>query len=145
MRLAAYPFWSEQLKPSVIIPAVLLLLYPWVASDFFTFQVGAYTLVLGLIALSLMMLAGYGGMVSLAQLTVAGFAGYMIAILGTNSVNIHGLDLPWWFLIPLVIFMSAVVSVLIGAISLRTEGVYTIMITLAIAVAFFFFLSLIHI
>jgi len=139
MTLANYPFWSEQLKPKVLISAALLLIYPWVASDFFTFQVGAYTLVLGLIALSLMMLAGYGGMVSLAQLTVAGFGGYMMAILGTNSVNVHGLDMPWWLLIPLVIFMSALVSVLIGAISLRTEGIYTIMITLAIAVAFFFF------
>ena len=33
-----------------------------------------------MIALSLMLLAGYGGMVSLAQITVAGAAGYVVAI-----------------------------------------------------------------
>ena len=46
--------------------------------------------VLGIISLSLMFLGGYGGMVSLAQMTVAGIAGYMIAIIGGNSyVNVH--------------------------------------------------------
>ena len=52
------------------------------ATPFFTFQIGAYALILGTIALSLMVLAGYGGMVSLAQMSVAGLAGYMVAILG---------------------------------------------------------------
>ena len=35
-----------------------------------------------------MLLAGYGGMVSLAQITVAGIAGYVVAIFGTNNMNI---------------------------------------------------------
>jgi ABC-type branched-subunit amino acid transport system permease subunit len=48
-----------------------------VASPFFTFQIGAQSLALGLIALSLTFLGGYGGMVSLAQMTVAGLAGYL--------------------------------------------------------------------
>jgi branched-chain amino acid transport system permease protein len=132
-------FWREQARPGVILVALFLLIYPFLATDFFTFQIGAYTLILGMIALSLMMLAGYGGMVSLAQLTVAGFAGYLIAIFGTNSVDVHGLGWPWWILVPSVIFAAGLFSALIGAISVRTEGIYTIMITLAIAVAFFYF------
>ena len=40
-----------------------------------------------MIALSLMMLAGYGGMVSLAQITVAGVAGYVVAIFGRNNIG----------------------------------------------------------
>ncbi len=132
-------FRASQLRPGVIIVAVALLVYPLVASNFFIYQIGAYSLLLGTVALSLMMLAGYGGMVSLAQLTVAGFAGYMMAIFGSNSVGVHGFGWPWWVLIPCVILASAILSALIGAISVRTEGIYTIMITLAIAVAFFYF------
>jgi hypothetical protein len=59
--------------------------YPFVATPFFTFQIGAQSLALGLIALSLTFLGGYGGMVSLAQMTVAGFAAYLLAIFGTSS------------------------------------------------------------
>jgi branched-chain amino acid transport system permease protein len=86
-----------------------------------------------------MMLAGYGGMVSLAQLTVAGFAGYLVAILGDNSVGVMGLGWPWWLTVVTAIVGAALLSAFIGAISVRTEGIYTIMITLAIAVAFFYF------
>ncbi len=132
-------FRASQVRPGVIVVAVALLAYPLIATNFFIFQIGAYSLLLGTVALSLMMLAGYGGMVSLAQLTVAGFGGYMMAIFGTNSVDVHGFGWPWWVLIPSVILASATLSALIGAISVRTEGIYTIMITLAIAVAFFYF------
>ncbi len=127
------------IHPAAFLTVVFLLAYPTFASDFFTYQIGAYSLILGTIALSLMMLAGYGGMVSLAQLTVSGFAGYMVAILGDNSVGVMGLGWPWWLTVIFAILSAAIVSALIGAISVRTEGIYTIMITLAIAVAFFFF------
>ncbi len=125
--------------PGAIAAFLLLLAYPSFASDFFVFQIGAYSLILGTIALSLMMLAGYGGMVSLAQLTVAGFAGYLMAILGDNSVGVMGLGWPWWLTVPTAILAAALLSTFVGAISVRTQGIYTIMITLAIAVAFFYF------
>ncbi len=127
------------LHPALIIAVLFLLAFPGFASDFFTLQIGAYSLILGTIALSLMMLAGYGGMFSLAQLTVAGLAGYLMAIFGDNSVGVMGLGWPWWFTGVLAILIAAVFSAFIGAISVRTEGIYTIMITLAIAVAFFYF------
>jgi branched-chain amino acid transport system permease protein len=128
-----------QLHPAIWLTVIFLLAYPTFASDFFTFQIGAYSLILGTISLSLMMLAGYGGMVSLAQLTVAGLAGYLVAILGDNSVGVMGLGLPWWVTVPVAILGAAIFSTLVGLISVRTEGIYTIMITLAIAVAFFYF------
>lgn len=130
--------WTD-IHPAKIVVAVFLLAYPTFSTDFFTYQIGAYSLILGMVALSLMMLAGYGGMVSLAQLTVAGFAGYLMAIFGDNSVGVMGLGWPWWITIPVAILGAAAFSALIGAISVRTEGIYTIMITLAIAVAFFYF------
>ena len=62
-------------------------LYPFLVSPFFTYQIGAQSLALGLIALSLTFLGGYGGMVSLAQMTVAGIAGYSLAIFGTAATT----------------------------------------------------------
>lgn len=132
--------WSfGDIPPVYYVLIVFLIGYPFFSSDFFTFQIGAYSLILGMIGLSLMMLAGYGGMVSLAQLTVAGFAGYSVAILGENSVEVMGLGWPWWLTTISAILAAATFSAFIGAISVRTEGIYTIMITLAIAVAFFYF------
>ena len=127
------------LHPGIIAAVLFLLAYPTFASDFFIFQIGAYSLILGTITLSLMMLAGYGGMVSLAQLTAAGFAGYLVAIVGDNSVGVMGLGWPWWLTVPVAVLGAALFSAFVGAISVRTEGIYTIMITLAIAVAFFYF------
>jgi branched-chain amino acid transport system permease protein len=131
--------WIAQIHPGSVIAAILLLLYPFLASPFFTFQVGAYALVLGTLALSLMVLAGYGGMVSLAQITVAGIAGYAMAIFGTNGSNLLGFGWPWWLTTPFAILIAAGASALIGMLAVRTAGIYTIMITLAIATAFFFF------
>jgi branched-chain amino acid transport system permease protein len=129
----------ERLGVAHIVLAAALLLFPAVASDFFLTQIGGYSLIFGMLALSLMMLAGYGGMVSLAQITVAGVAGYMIAIFGQNSSGVHGFGWPWWIAAPFAVLIAALASALIGAISVRTEGIYTIMITLAIATAAFYF------
>jgi len=84
-------FSLSDIHPAKLALAVFLIAYPAFSSDFFTYQIGAYSLILGTIALSLMMLAGYGGMVSLAQMTVAGLAGYLVAILGDNSMDVMGL------------------------------------------------------
>lgn len=130
--------WLARVHPVSWVLAVLLIVYPWIVSPFFALQIGAYSLILGTIALSLMWLAGYGGMVSLAQLTVAGVAGYMFAIFSANNADI-GPQWPWWIATPLAILIGTLAATLIGAISVRTEGIYTIMITLAIAVAFFYF------
>jgi len=113
-----------------------LLVFPWIASPFFTFQIGAQSLALGIIALSLAFLAGYGGMISLAQMTVAGIAGYLVAIFGTSGTPEISLGWPWWIAVPLAIAIATVCGTLIGWLSVRTEGIYTIMITLAIGVAF---------
>jgi branched-chain amino acid transport system permease protein len=128
-----------QLTPANVVVAFALVIFPTLASDFITFQIGAYSLLLGTVALSLMLLAGHGGMVSLAQLTVAGIAGYSVAIFGANSTAVMGLGWPWWVAVPFAILIGGVAAALIGAISVRTEGIYTIMITLAIAAAFSLF------
>ena len=92
-----------------------------------------------MIALSLMVLAGYGGMVSLIQMSVGALAGYVVAILGTSGVPQISLGWPWWLHIPLAILIATLFGTLVGTLAVRTEGIYTIMITLAIAAAFFYF------
>ena len=131
--------WLEKLGAGHIILAVALVLYPLVASDFFLTQIGGYSLIFGMLGLSLMLLAGYGGMVSLAQITVAGIAAYAIAILGNNNSSILGFGWPWWLAVPFAVLAAALASALIGWISVRPEGLYTIMITLAIATATYYF------
>ena len=137
-----------------VIVLVALFAYPFLATPFFTYQIGAQSLALGLIALSLTFLGGYGGMVSLAQMTVAGFAAYMLAIFGTSSNIAISLGWPWWLALVVAISLATVLAAAIGWLSVRTEGIYTIMITLAVGVAFFYLaqqnytlfnLSLIHI
>jgi branched-chain amino acid transport system permease protein len=125
--------------PAQLVLVAALVVYPLLASDFFVAQIGAYSLIWGLLALSMMLLAGYGGMVSLAQITTAGVAAYTVAIFGSNNMHIYGFGWPWWIVVPLAVLLAAIVSAVIGAISVRTEGIYTIMITLAIATAFFYF------
>ncbi|PSJ56743.1 branched-chain amino acid ABC transporter permease [Kumtagia ephedrae] len=135
----ARPTVIDRIGAAHIPLAAVLLLYPAFASDFFLTQIGGYSLIFGMIGLSLMVLAGYGGMVSLAQITVAGIAGYAVAILGLNNSGVHGFGWPWWIVVPFAVLLAATASALIGWIAVRTEGIYTIMITLAIATAAFYF------
>jgi branched-chain amino acid transport system permease protein len=135
------PRWLKYLWRTLsarhVFTFALLLLLPFVATPFLTFQVAAQALIFGLIALSLSFLAGYGGMVSLAQLTVAGIAGYAVAVLGSSGTDIS-LGWRWWVVLPFALTIATLCATLIGWLSVRTDGIYTIMITLAIGVAFYY-------
>jgi branched-chain amino acid transport system permease protein len=134
----AWAGWiGRRVRARHLLVLLAVLVYPWVATPFFTFQIGAQALALGLIALSLTFLAGYGGMVSLAQMTVAGIAGYMYAIFATSGTDIS-LRWPWGLAVVLALVIATICATLIGWFSVRTEGIYTIMITLAIGVAFYY-------
>jgi len=127
-----------RVRPRHLVVLAAVVAYPFLASPFFTYQIGAQSLALGLIALSLTFLGGYGGMVSLAQMTIAGLAGYVVAIYGTSSMVSLSLGWPWWLAVPFALFWATVFAAAVGWLSVRTEGIYTIMITLAIGVAFFY-------
>jgi branched-chain amino acid transport system permease protein len=129
----------ERVHPAWWAVGFILLVMPLLVNDFWLFQVFGWTFILGMIGLSLMFLAGYGGMVSLIQMSVAAVGGYMVAILGTSGVAAISLGLPWWLYVPAAILIAAAFGTLVGALAVRTEGIYTIMITLAIASAFFYF------
>jgi branched-chain amino acid transport system permease protein len=86
----------------------------------------------GIAATSLNLVLGYGGMVSFGHAAFVGLGAYVTAILiteGSTSAGAHLLA---------VVAVTAVAALLIGAISLRTRGVYFIMITLAFAQMLFY-------
>lgn len=119
------PRWLKFLWRTLSARHVLVLLgvivFPLVATPFLTFQVGAQALVLGLIALSLTFLGGYGGMVSLAQMSVAGMAGYAVAIFGVSSTPIS-LGWPWWVAVPFAVVIATACATVIGWLSVRTRA-----------------------
>lgn len=115
----------------------LLLIYPFLLNDFWVLQVGGRTFGFGTVALSLVFLSAYGGILSLAQMTVAGIAGYTVAYF-TAPVAGVGLLLPWPLAVLLALVAAVLAGLLIGAIAVRTEGIYMLMITLAFAMGFYY-------
>jgi branched-chain amino acid transport system permease protein len=89
-------------------------------------------LIFALAATSLNLILGFGGMVSFGHAAFMGVGAYAVAI----AIQ-HGLGSAWiaW---PLAMGVSALFALLIGAVSLRTQGVYFIMITLAFAQMLYF-------
>jgi branched-chain amino acid transport system permease protein len=94
-------------------------------------------LIFALAALSLDLILGYGGLVSLGHAAFFGFAAYVVAILAAEGVTSA------WVQWPVAILASGLVALLIGLVVLRTSGVYFIMITLAFSqMLYFLFVSL---
>jgi branched-chain amino acid transport system permease protein len=135
--------WYERVPAAWWLAVIVLLGMPLVTNGFWLFQVMGWTFILGMIAISLMFLAGYGGMVSLLQMTTAGVAGYAVAYFGTSGATTAAgvplsVGLAWWIVLPLAFLIAGLFATICGALAVRTEGIYTIMITLAIAAAFFY-------
>jgi branched-chain amino acid transport system permease protein len=82
-------------------------------------------MIFGIAAVSLNLILGYGGLVSFGHAAYLGVGGYSVGILAFYGV--HNGWLQW----SLAILASALVALVIGAISVRTRGIYFIMITLA--------------
>ncbi|HYD55336.1 MAG TPA: branched-chain amino acid ABC transporter permease, partial [Burkholderiales bacterium] len=82
-------------------------------------------MIFAIAAVSLNLILGYGGLVSFGHAAYLGVGGYAVAILAFYGVN-DGL-LQW----ATAIGASALVAFAIGAVSIRTSGLYFIMITLA--------------
>jgi branched-chain amino acid transport system permease protein len=82
-------------------------------------------MIFAIAAVSLNLILGYGGMVSFGHAAYLGIGAYAVGVLAH-----HGIESGWlqW---ALAIVASAAVALVIGAISIRTSGIYFIMITLA--------------
>ena len=85
--------------------------------------------IFALVGLSLVILTGWAGQVSLAQYAFVGIGAYTAAILSGTA------HLPFWLVVPLTILVSVPFSLLIGIPSLRLRGFFLALVTLAFAVA----------
>jgi branched-chain amino acid transport system permease protein len=124
---------SASLTPRNIVIAGLLialaLLPAYVAAGGSAFVLTLFTriLILAIAATSLNLIMGYGGMVSFGHAAFIGIGGYAVGILSQEGFNSGFVQ---W---PVAIAASALIALIIGALSLRTRGVYFIMITLGFA------------
>lgn len=127
---------------SVLVKAgalIALLVYPFLVPDFWVVSIGAWSIVLGIITLSLTFLAAYGGMVSLAQMATAGISGYALAVMSAHSANAGMAMLPWPAAVAVALLVGTVAGIVIGLVAVRSIGIYLLMSTLAISMILFNF------
>ena len=124
---------------AVVAAVALLVVLPLFGSDFFIDFVMTRTVMLGLAASTMVFLAAYGGMVSLGQWLLFGVAGFAVGNVVAESGR--GLRLGWnpWLGVVIALVTVTLVSLLLGALSSRTTGIYFLMLTLTYAVIGFFF------
>lgn len=121
---------------SLLLAAVAgLALFPF-ASDEFYLELFTHFMVLGIFAMSLDLLIGYTGLVSFGHAAFFGLAGYLLAIITPES---EAMSL--WVSLPVCLAGVALAALVIGWFSVRTSGVYFIMITLAFAQMTFYYFN----
>ncbi len=114
---------------------VLAALGPLIFSAYWISFILTQVFLLGIAAASLIFLSAYGGMVSLAQVSLYGLAGFVLGNVVTTG-NSKGLNLGWnpWLGVVLGIVITTAVAFLFGALASRSAGIYFLMITLTYAV-----------
>jgi branched-chain amino acid transport system permease protein len=126
-------FPASRLDPGTTVAVALLALlalvpvYTALTGNIYAMTLFTRVLILALAAVSLNLIMGYGGMVSFGHAAYLGIGGYAVGILWKEGIASGFVQ---W---PVAIMVSALFALAIGALSLRTRGVYFIMITLAFA------------
>ena len=132
----------------VILGLIALPLWAVMAEEIFTVTLTTRAVILALAAVGLNIALGIGGMVSFGHAVFFGIGGYAMGILAHHAQTFAPLDLGLFTVdgtksMPVIWLLAMVLSALaawvIGLLSLRTTGVYFIMITLAFGQMFFYF------
>jgi branched-chain amino acid transport system permease protein len=141
-----YPMTRENIVN--VLFAAALLAAPFVANALgqpFYVTLATRTAILALAALGLNLALGLGGLVSFGHAAFFGIGGYAAGILATHGFSGEPMLFGWpgtvqmpviWLV---AVLAAGIVALAIGAISLRTSGVYFIMITLAFAQMVYYF------
>ena len=117
---------------AVLCIAVAIAL-PFATSTYYA-QFAAKIFIMGILALALNLAVGHGGLVSLCHAAFFGLGGYVLAMMAPKY------DAPSLLTtLPSAIAASAAAAAVIGALALRTRGIYFIMVTLAFGEMLFFF------
>ena len=112
---------------AVVVLLALVPVYAALSGNYFLMSLFTRIVILAMAAVSLNLIMGFGGMVSFGHAAYLGIGGYVVGIMAKEGVNSGFLQ---W---PLALAVSALFALAVGALSLRTRGVYFIMITLAFA------------
>ncbi|MEO1193173.1 MAG: branched-chain amino acid ABC transporter permease [Pseudomonadota bacterium] len=113
-------------RPVLTIITFAGLLIYWLTADFFGYEIIAEIAVFAILAMALDFLAGYGGLVSLAQGALFGIGAYAFAY----SAATWEIAVPWAMILAVVI--SGAVALIVGALASGVTGIFFIMITLAL-------------
>jgi branched-chain amino acid transport system permease protein len=115
------------INAGLVLILALIPVYAAATGDTFALTLFTRVVVLAMAALSLNLIMGFGGMVSFGHAAYLGIGGYAVGILAKEGI---GSGFVQW---PVAVAASAFYALVVGALSLRTRGVYFIMITLAFA------------
>jgi branched-chain amino acid transport system permease protein len=111
---------------------VALAAFPFAGTDFYT-QMVTRMMIMAIFAMSLDLLQGVTGLVSLGHAAYFGLAGYALAFLTPQGEAVS----LWWTL-PLAVMASGLAALVIGFFVVRTHGIYFIMVTMAFAQMVFY-------
>ena len=114
-----------------VVALILAVAAPLYVSTYWVGQLLTQMLFLGIAAASLIFLSAYGGMVSLAQISIYGIAGFVVGNATTNG-NTKGMNLGWnpWWGVLLGIVIAAGMALLFGGLANRSVRIYFLLITL---------------
>ena len=141
---------SRETLLNAALMAILLLfpLYAWVMDEPFLITLTTRAVILAIAGVGLNIALGFGGLVSFGHALFFGLGGYAMGILAYHaqtytSVTDWPLTIPGTKSMPVIWIIATLTSALaalaVGALSLRTTGVYFIMITLAFSQMFYYF------
>jgi branched-chain amino acid transport system permease protein len=122
----------RSLQVLVALGVVALVACPFVSSDYHA-QMVARMMILAIFAMSLDLLQGVTGLVSLGHAAFFGIGGYALSLVSSDA----GAVSLWWSL-PLAVLASAAFALVIGFFVVRTHGIYFIMVTMAFAQMLFY-------
>ena len=111
----------------------LLAIFPLVGDDFYT-ELITKIMILSIFTISLDLLIGFTGLISFGHAAFFGIGAYFLAIFFQDAEQIN-----YWWALTLTLSGTALASLIVGWICIRTSGIYFIMLTLAFAQMFFYF------
>ncbi|MET0909563.1 MAG: ABC transporter permease, partial [Ilumatobacteraceae bacterium] len=133
--------WQHAVVWSAVVIALAFLFQDSGARTVFALALTT-SLVAAIIMLSMVVVTGYVGQISLAQMSLAGVAAFFMARMmadgsttSTNPFPVSGLGLPWPIAAALGIAAAVVVGVLLGLPAVRIRGVQLAVVTLAFAIS----------
>lgn len=136
------------LNAALMLLLLAVPLWAWTADEPFIITLTTRAVIFAIAGVGLNFALGFGGLVSFGHAVFFGLGGYAMGILASHAQSYAPL-LEWPLLIegtksmlviwPVAIVLSGLAALALGALSLRTTGVYFIMITLAFAQMFYYF------